>query len=146
MGEGDFVEERAIDAGDGAIAIAEADNGLVDFGEGMDAAEAFGAWEIVGLVWVKAGEIIGGGSGATEFELGLEFEVDGEGAGVERAEEEEGGGRDGRGGRGGSVGAGDLGGEIFGRRRRWRWGRREGRGEGWRRGELEIAPEGLAIG
>jgi hypothetical protein len=91
MVEGDRVEEGAIDAGGGAIAIAEADEGLVDFGEGMDATEAFGAGEIGGLVWVKAGEIIGGGSGATEFELGLEFEVDGEGAGVEGAEEEGGG-------------------------------------------------------
>ena len=103
MGEGDRVEGRAIGAGGGAVAIAEVDDGLVDFGEGMDAAEACGAGEIGGLVWVKAGEIIGGGEGATDFELGLEFEVDGEWSGVEGAEEE-GGGVGGRGWRGGRCG------------------------------------------
>ena len=140
MGEGDRVEGRAIGAGGGAVAIAEVDDGLVDFGEGMDAPEAFGAGEIGGLVWVKAGEIIGGGEGATDFELGLEFEVDGEWSGVEGAEEE-GGGVGWRGGRCGEFVGGVGSGEIFGRRRRGKE-----RGEGWWRWELEMEPEGLASG
>jgi len=112
VGEGDSVEGRAIGAGGGAVAIAEVDDGLVDFGDGMDATEAFGAGGIGGSLWVKAGEIIGGGEGATDFELGLEFEVDGEWSLVEGAEEE-GGAR-----LGWRLGEVVGGGEIFGWRRR----------------------------